>query len=124
MLTLTQILATSKACRHTGVNIVTFTMNIDKEAAVLRKKLEKLNWQLDNNPDLPKTKKKKIQDKVKAIEEKLKGFEGKLTPLGVTKVIHETSTRQVRQVSGGLKGKPSWGYVLGKPFNEPLNLAN
>ena len=90
MLTLTQILATSKACRQTGVNIVTFTMNIDKEAAVLRKKLEKLNWQLDNNPDLTKTKKKKIQDEVKAIEEKLKGFEGKLTPLGVTKVIHET----------------------------------
>ena len=65
-------------------------MNIDKEAAVLRKKLEKLNWQLDNNPNLTKTKKKKIQDEVKAIEEKLKEFEGKLTPLGVTKVIHET----------------------------------
>ena len=58
MLTLTQILATSKAWRQTGVNIVTFTMNINKEAAVLRKKLEKLNWQLDNNPDLTKTKKK------------------------------------------------------------------
>ena len=90
MFTLTQILTTSKACQQTGVNLVTFTMNIDKEAAVLRKKLEKLNWQLENNPDFTKTKRKKLQDVVEAIEEKLKAFEGKLTPLAVTKVVHET----------------------------------
>ena len=94
MFRLTQILATSKACQQTGVNLivelVTFKMDIDQQAVVLRKKLEKLNWQLENNPDLTKTKRKKLQDKVEDIEEKIKVFEGKLTPLAVTKVMHET----------------------------------
>ena len=96
-------------------------MDIDKQAAVLRKKLEKLKWQLENNPDLTKTKRKKLKDKVEAIEEKLKAFEGKLTHLAVTKVIHETH-QWGRWVSwGGARAKPSWGYVLGKLFNELLN---
>ena len=52
MLGLTQILTTSKASLQTGVNLivklVTFKMDIDKQAAPLRKKIEKLQWQIDN----------------------------------------------------------------------------
>ena len=62
MFKLTQILTTSKACQQTGVNLVvklvTFTMDMDtdQQAAVLRKKL-------DNNPDLSKSKWKKLEDR-------------------------------------------------------------
>ena len=49
MLRMTQILTTSKACKQTGVNlIVTFKMDIDKQAAPLRKRIEKLEWQIHN----------------------------------------------------------------------------
>ena len=47
-------------------------MDIDQQAAASRKKLEKLNWQLEINPDLTKSKRKKLQDEVEAIEEKIK----------------------------------------------------
>ena len=62
MFGLTQILATSKACWHTGVNLlVTFTMDVEKWASQLRKKLEKINWQLDNSPDLLQLKEKHLR---------------------------------------------------------------
>ena len=64
-------------------------MDIDQQAAVLRKKLEKLNWQIENNPNLSKNKRKKFQDEVDDIKEKLKAFEAQLTPMGVN-VIHKT----------------------------------
>ena len=66
------------------------TMDIDAEAGKLRKKLEKIQWQLTNNPDLSATKRKKLEDEFDDIKEKLKAFEDKLTPLGVTKLVHET----------------------------------
>ena len=65
-------------------------MDIDQQAAVLQKKLEKLNWQLDNNPDLSKTKRKKIEDKVADIRKQLLVFERQLTPLAMTKLVHTT----------------------------------
>ena len=65
-------------------------MDIDRQAAVLREKLEKLNRQLENNPDLSKNKGKKLQDEVENIKENLKAFVGQLTPLAVTKVMHKT----------------------------------
>ena len=65
-------------------------MDIDAQVAKLCKKLEKLQWQLTNNPDLSTTKRKKLEDEVDDIKEKLKAFEDQLTPLAVTKLVHET----------------------------------
>ena len=52
MFGLTPILTTSKAHRQTGVNLVvkllTFTIEIDKQTAPFHKKIEKLQWQIDN----------------------------------------------------------------------------
>ena len=87
MFTLTQLLTTSKACQQTGV---ISTMDIEAQAAKLRKKLEKLNWQLTNNPDLTQTKRQRIEDKVNQIKEQLKALEAHLTPLTVTKLVHQT----------------------------------
>ena len=62
----------------------------DGEAEKLRKKLEKIQWQLTNNPDLSAAKRKKLEDKFDEIKEKLKAFEDKLKSLGVTKLVHKT----------------------------------
>ena len=64
-------------------------MDIEKEAAKLCKKLEKLNWQLTNNPDLTQTKRQRIEDKVDQIKEQLKALEAQLTPLTVIKLFHQ-----------------------------------
>ena len=87
MFTLTQILTTSESCQWTGV---VSTMDIEAQGAKLCKKLEKIQWQLTNNPDLSQTKRKKLEDEVDDIKEKLKAFENQLTPLAVTKLVHET----------------------------------
>ena len=117
MFELTQILTTSKAPWQTGVNLimklVTFKMDINQQASVLRKKLEKLSWQLENNPDLSKNKRKKLQDEVDDIKEKLKALEGQLTLLAVTKVMRKTHQSD-RQVSWGGKGKAFPGLCTGK----------
>ena len=65
-------------------------MDTEAQAAKLRKKLEKLNWQLINNPDLTQAKRKKLEDEVDQIKQQLKAFEAQLTPLAVTKLVHET----------------------------------
>ena len=65
-------------------------MDIEKEAAKLSKKLEKLNWQLTNNTDLTQTKRQRIEDEVNQIKEQLKALEAQLTPLIVTKLVHQT----------------------------------
>ena len=65
-------------------------MDIQAQAAKLRKKLEKLNWQLTNNPDLTQTKRQRIEEEVDQIKEQLKAFEAQLTPLTVTKLVHQT----------------------------------
>ena len=65
-------------------------MDIDQQAAVLRKKLEKLNWQLENNPDLSKNKRKKLEDGMADIRKQLLAFETQLTPLAMTKVVYTT----------------------------------
>ena len=45
MFGLTQILATSKTCQQTGVNLlVTSAMDIDQQATALRKKLEQIKF--------------------------------------------------------------------------------
>ena len=71
MFTLTQILTISKARRQTGV---ISTMDTEKEVTKLHKKLEKLNWQLTNNPDLTQTKRQRIEDEVDQIKEQLKDW--------------------------------------------------
>ena len=65
-------------------------MDIDAQAAKLHKKLDKLNWQLVNNPDLTETKRQRLEDEVNQIKEQLKAFQAQLTPLTVTKLVHET----------------------------------
>ena len=65
-------------------------MDIEAQAAKLYKKLEKLNWQLINNTDLTQAKRKKLEDEVDQIKQQLKAFETQLTPLAVTKLVHET----------------------------------
>ena len=86
MFTLTQILTTSKA----GVNLlVTFTMDIEKEASALRKKLEQIKFKLDN-PDLTPTKRAQLEDQIDAINTQLKAFEQQLTQLRVTKIKRTT----------------------------------
>ena len=118
MFGLTQILATSKACQQTGVNLlVTFTMNIQKQASALWKKLEQLKFILDN-PDLTPTKRAQLEDQLDAINAQLKAFEQQLTQLRVTKIKRTMYQWGKYYVE---RAKPSWGYVLGKPFNELLN---
>ena len=68
-------------------------MDIEVQAAKLRKKLEKLNWQLTNNPDLIPTKRQRIEDKVNQIKEQLKALEAQLTPVTVIKLVHQTHRR-------------------------------
>ena len=87
MFRVTQLLTTSKACQQA---LVTFAIDINQQASVLRKKLEKLIWQLENNPDLSKNKRKKLEDEKEAIEKQLMGFESQLTLLAITKVVHKT----------------------------------
>ena len=65
-------------------------MDIEAKAAKLHKKLEKLNWQLTNNPGLTQTKRQRIEQEVDQIKEQLKAFEAQLTPLTVTKLVHQT----------------------------------
>ena len=62
-------------------------MNIEAQDAKLCKKLEKLNWQLINNPDLAQAKRKKLEDEVDQIKQQFEAFEA---PLTVTKLVHET----------------------------------
>ena len=64
-------------------------MDIDQQASLLKKELEKLNWQLDN-PDLSKNQRKKKEDKVADIKKQLKALESQLTPLQVTKLVNTT----------------------------------
>ena len=88
---LTQILVTSKADWQTGVNLlVTFTVDVEKWASLLRKKLEKINWQLINNPDLTAAKRKAFEDQVADIKKELLAIENQFTLLTVTKLTHTT----------------------------------
>ena len=78
-------------CQQTGVNLlVTFTMDVEKWASQLRKKLEKINWQLVNNPDYTAAKRKAFEDQVADIKKELLALENKLTLLTVTKLTHTT----------------------------------
>ena len=74
MITLTQIQATSKAHQQTGVNLITCTMDIEKQAGVLHKRLEKINYKLDNL-SLKADKRQQLEEEVDTITEQLKAFE-------------------------------------------------
>ena len=65
-------------------------MDIEKWASQFRKKLEKINWQLVNNPDLTAAKIKAFEDQVPDIKKELLALENKLTPLTVTKLTQTT----------------------------------
>ena len=72
-------------------------MDVEKRASQLRKKLEKINWQLINNPDITAAKRKAFEDQVADIKNELLVLESKLTLLTVTKMTHTTHyTLQVR----------------------------
>ena len=64
-------------------------MDIEKQAGVLCKKLEKINFKLDN-PALKVDKRKEFKDKENAIKAQLKAFEQQLTQLRVTKIERTT----------------------------------
>ena len=64
-------------------------MDIEKQADVLCKKLEKINFKLDN-PALKVDKRKEFKDKENAIKAQLKAFEQQLTQLRVTKIERTT----------------------------------
>ena len=65
-------------------------MDFEKQASLLRKKLEKINWQLSNNPDLTAAKREAIEDQVADTKKELLAIENKLTPLTVTQLTHTT----------------------------------
>ena len=114
MFGLTQIWATSKACWQTGVNLlVTFTIDIEKQASALRKKLEQIKFKLDN-PDLTPTKRAQLEDQVDAINAQLNNLHNLGSQNSRGQCTSEASIT-------GERGKPSQGYVLGKPFNKPFN---
>ena len=95
MFRLTQIWATSKACWQTGVNLVvkllTFTIDIDKQTAPLHKKIEKLQWQIDNAV-LSEDQIREQKEQIAALKTQIENFSIQLTPLQVTKVV--TTTHQ------------------------------
>ena len=106
-----QVLGLWKACSVQIGSILHFPSVIIVLLAVFPKKLEKLNWQLDNNP-VTKTKKMKLQDEAKAIP-KNKGIWRNTSPL-VNFESHSWDHPECFEVQSGLKGKPSRGYVLEK----------
>ena len=72
------------------VQFLILTMDIDKKAAELRKKLEKICWNLNNNPDLSATKRKSLEDQKAALIKEIADLETQLTPLQVTKAVTTT----------------------------------
>ena len=90
MFTSTQILTTSKACQQTGVNlIVTFKIDLDKQAAPLRKKIEKLQWQIDNGV-LSEDQIRQKREQIDTLKQQIQALGGQLPQLQVTKVVHKT----------------------------------
>ena len=64
-------------------------MDIEKQAGVLHKRLEKINYELDN-PVLKADKRQELEQEVEAITAQLKAFEHQLTQLRVTKLKRTT----------------------------------
>ena len=64
-------------------------MDIEKQAGVLCKRLEKINYKLDN-PALKANKRKELEEEVDAITAQLKAFEHQLTQLRLTKLKRTT----------------------------------
>ena len=92
--------AISKACQQTCVNlIVTFKLDIDKQAAPLRKKFEKLQWQI-NNTGISEDQIRDKRQQIDQLKQQIQALEGQLTPLHVIKAMHKTH---------------QWGKYLGGP---------
>ena len=90
MFALTEILTTSKVRQQTGVYLfVTFKMDINKQAAPLRNKIEKLQWQIDNAV-LSEDQIRQKREQIDTLKQQIKALEGQLTQLQVTKVMHKT----------------------------------
>ena len=64
-------------------------MDVDKQAAKLNKKIDKLRWQIRNEV-LTKKQKDKKDEEIVELEKQIKAFEGQLMPLKVTKLVHKT----------------------------------
>ena len=61
-------------------------MNIEEETAKLRKKIEKLNWQLTSSLVFSPSKEDQKEDKIDKLKEELKGPEKKLNIMKCTKM--------------------------------------
>ena len=61
-------------------------MNIKEEAAKLRKKIEKLNWQLTSGLALSQKQRDQQEDKIDELKKELKGVGKKLTEIKCTKM--------------------------------------
>ena len=64
-------------------------MDIEKQAGILYKRLEKINYKLDN-PSLKADKRQQLEEVVDTITEQLKAFEQQLTQLRVTEIKRTT----------------------------------
>ena len=64
-------------------------MNIDKKAAKLCKRVEKLEWEIRNEVLSEKQIKKK-EKQIKDIKEEIEAFQTQLMPLKVTKLVTKT----------------------------------
>ena len=64
-------------------------MDTKKQAGVLHKRLEKINYKLDN-PAFKADKRKELEQEVDAITAQLKAFEHQLTQLRLTKLKRTT----------------------------------
>ena len=66
-------------------------MDIDKQTAPLRKKIERLQWQIDNAV-LSEDQIREKKEQIATLKTQIENFDSQLTPLQVTKVV--TTTHQ------------------------------
>ena len=101
----------SKAHQQTGVNLsVTFKMDVDKQAAPLRKKIEKLQWQIDNRV-LSEDQIRPKREQTDTLKQQIQALGWQLPQLQVTKVVHRhTSEASITEA----KGKAFPGLCTGK----------
>ena len=88
MFGLTHILATSKACRQTGVNLFV-TSTTEAKAAALQKKIEKLEWEIRNEV-LTQDQKDNKQAKVIQLKAQIEALVSQFTGLKITKIKRTT----------------------------------
>ena len=86
MLSLSHLEQTSKAWWQTGVNHISFTLDLKKQDAQLNKKMEKLVSVLTESTALSKAKMDQKKDHLKDLNKKLATLRQQLTELKVLKI--------------------------------------